>query len=135
MPFRTANARAPRPGRPGEPCGSVSGSRKPPVEHSISGKHPRGIVDEQQIRNTNLAEVLPDRVNPEARVVLRIANSDVTGGTVSGVEAGEQAEGGSQALLAVTAFPLDGIARQGRHGRRGLLHLRLPAGHGPNNQL
>ena len=38
----------------------------------------------------------------------------MTGGTVSGVEAGEQAEGGSQALLAVTAFPLDGIARQGR---------------------
>src|SRR5579863_7498356 len=71
------------------------------------------IVDKQKIRDTNLAEMDPKRVDPEMVEALGITSSDVSGDAFIEAAFREQSERASEPLLAVAAL----LGGGGKHRR------------------
>jgi hypothetical protein len=77
------------------------------VDRALALKEFAVMVDEDQVGDADLAERHPEGVDPEGRGVLRIAGRDVSGHALGEAEAGEQAEGGREFLLADLTLLLD----------------------------
>ena len=88
------------------------------VDHRVAFDHLARVVDADQVGDTDVLEVHPERVDPEAVEVLGIAHGDVPGDSLVEPELAEQAERRREALLAVQAFLLHGIER-GKEGQVG----------------
>src|SRR6266478_3813362 len=84
------------------------------------------IVDEEQIRDANLAEVHAERIDPEMIEALRIARGDMAGDAFVKSAARKKAGRAGELFFAMT--PL--LGGSGKHGRAGdALDLRLYLGH------
>ena len=90
------------------------------VDHRVAFDHLAGVVDADQVGDTDVLEVHPERVDPEAVEVFGIAHGDVPGDPLVESELAEQAERRREALLAVQAFLLHGIecGEEGQVGKQ-----------------
>src|SRR5258706_393044 len=92
------------------------------VSRSISFGVPAALViDQDQVRDLDLAEVHSERVDPEPVMMLGIARGDVAGDTLGEPESPEDTKRGGKFLLPVQPFLLDGAIRgEPGHGRSAL---------------
>src|SRR4051794_29238829 len=88
-----------------------------PVERPVAVDELAAIVDQQQILYTDLLEAHPERIDPEVIEPLGVARGDVSRDSFIEPELAEQAERGSETLLAVPALVVN--RREGRELRRG----------------
>ena len=88
------------------------------VDHRVAFDHLTRVVDADEVGDTDVLEVHPERIDPEAVEVFGIAHGDVPGNSLVESELAEQAERRREALLAVQAFLLHGVER-GKEGQVG----------------
>ena len=74
------------------------------VYRPVTLDHLTLVVDEDEVGGPDVAEVHPERIDPEVVSPLGIASGDVAGHPFVKTKFGEQTEGGGQALLAVQAL-------------------------------
>ena len=75
------------------------------------------MIDEDQVRDSDLAEVHAERIHPEVIGEFRITRRYVPGDPLIKTEAREEAKGGGQTLFAMAPF----FCGRGEHGRRGYI--------------
>ena len=78
-----------------------------PVERALTLDDLALVIDEEEVRGLDGAEVLAQAIHPEAVGVLGITGGDVAGHPFVEAVLGEDAEGGGEPLLAVQALVLD----------------------------
>src|SRR2546425_12270723 len=88
-----------------------------PVEAACSVHDFTAMIDQQQIRHSNMAEMLAVGIDPEMVGQLRIASGDGSGHALIESETGKQPEGSRQTLFPV--LTLFGEAGENRRFRRG----------------
>ena len=112
--------------RPGQVHLGVDAERGP-VDRLVAFDHGALVVDQDQVGDLDLAEVHPERVDPEPVGVLGVARGDVPGDALGEAEPAEDAERRRKLLLAVQALLLEGVASRiaGRTGARLLGHRHL----------
>ena len=67
------------------------------------------VVDENQVRDADVAEVHPEGVDPEVVEQFGVARRDVPGDAFGEAELAEDAQRAGESLLAVLAFGLDRV--------------------------
>ena len=78
-----------------------------PVHRCVAHDHVALVVDEDQIRDSHVAEAHPERVDPEPVRELRVARSHVAGDAFAEAQASKKAQGGGQLRLSLDPLGLD----------------------------
>ncbi len=79
------------------------------VDRPVALDHGAVVVDEDEVGDPDQVEAEAERVDPEQLGVLGVAGGDVAGDALVEAEAPEEAERGSEALLAVEPLVLDRV--------------------------